>query len=677
MNKYPILLQDEEKACGAYCIAMILQFYGYQEEMKEIKKKARLNRNGISIKGIIECFKEYQIESKAYEASLQDIQNHVKLPCILYMIYEDIGHFVVLYDMKGDEYIIGDPARGLLTLYREEMIGHYTSRLIAITHVGRVPQIHYQTYSSFLKKLFLSYRQHMISCIIKGVEISLLGYFSSYFFQYIIDDVHIDTHFFYIIVMCITYGVIEIMKTHIEKIKTRKMISLQKAIDEELVFQSSMNMLSLPQSFFYQDKGYIQSELLSMFDLSEMSLTFFERLFLDGLSFIVFICGLFFLNFYMSLLVLGMYFIIGFISHRCLKQFQHLHKSYLESHFVYQHHLLELIENHFLIQRFSLLQKQREKSYDIYLDEALQKEKRSIFMNYLQTFIQYIIYIFYTMILILGFFFFQHHLLTIGQLMMFYMLVSYCMQPVLNLVSLTVEYQQMEIIYEKYKLFDKEETICKNAVKENILSIRFDNVSYAHGYQLPIFEHVDWVISRHYLLKGLTGSGKSTLLKLLMGYDLHYSGDIYINDQELRTIDLQSLYQHIGYTNETPTFLHTTLLSNFLCHDEKRIKQYLKIFGQENLIHMFSVVLCEDGSPLSLGQRQVVALIRLLCQDYDILILDEAFSHMDSRLAGRVIRYLLKNDKNKIYVIVSHQTRAVFKELGCAKLEQGCLKIEK
>lgn len=677
MNKYPILLQDEEKACGAYCIAMILKFYGYQEEIKEIKQKARLNQNGISIKGIIECFKQYQIESKAYEGSLQDIQDNVKLPCILYMIYEDIGHFVVLYEIKEESYLIGDPARGLLTLYEEEMHEHYASRFIMISHVGRVPQLGYQTYFTFLKELYLSYHQHLRSCLIKGLEISLLGYVSSYFFQYMIDDVYVDTHFFYIIVMCLTYGLIEIMKTHMEKMKTKTMISLQKAIDEDLVFQSSMNMLTLPQSFFYQDKGYIQSELTSLFDLSEASLNFFERLFLDGLSFIVFVLGLCFLNIYMTVLVLILFLIIAFISYHRLKKFQQLHKNYLEAHFVYQHHLLELIENHFLIQRFSLLQKQRERSYDIYLNEALYKEKRAVFMNQLQSLIQYIIYIFYVVILLLGFYLFQQHTLTIGQLIMFYMLVSYCIQPILNLISLTVEYQQMQIIHEKYKIFTKEEIVQKDKIRENISSITLDNVSYAHGYQLPIFEHVDWFIDHHYILKGLTGSGKSTLLKLFMGYDFHYSGDIYINDQELRTIDLQSLYQHIGYTNETPTFLHTTLLNNFLCPDEKRIKHYLKVFGQDNLIQLLSVVLCEDGNPLSLGQRQVVALIRLLCQNYDVLILDEAFSHMDSRLAGRVIRYLLKNDDQKIYIIVSHQTRAVFKEFGCAKLEQGHLKIER
>lgn len=677
MRKYPIELQDEEKACGAYCIAMILRYYGYQEELKKIKQKARLNQNGISILGIIECFKTYQIEAKAYQATLEDIHVSVQYPCILYMVYDDVGHFVVLYERKDDEYIVGDPARGLISIYQEEMDEHYAMHVVAITHVGRVPQLSYQSYFSFLKQTFQSYRKHMINLIMKGLWISLLGYMSSYFFQFIIDDIHVNTQFFYMVVLCVAYSCIELIKTRIEQIKTKAFISLRKAVDEEYVFDSAMRMLQLPYTFFTQEKGYIQSQLLSLFDLSEMSLECYERLFLDALSFVVFMVGMLFLNISMAILVLMMFILIMVIAYYRLQTLQDINKNYLEAHFVFQHHLLELIENQFVIKRFSMLQRQRERSYHIYLDEALLKEKQALFMNQLQSFIQYFIYIFYGLIMILGFYHYQQRHLTIGQLMMFYMLVSYCIQPVMNIVNLVSQYKQMKIIYEKYKIFELDKYEPKDHLQEKITSITLDNVSYAYGYQMPLFEHIDLKIDHHLLLKGKTGCGKSTLLRLFMGYDLEYSGDIYINHQELRTIEFSSLYQHIGYTNETPSFLHFTLLENFLCDDENKIKYYLKAFGQVELIEMLHMVLSEDGSPLSLGQRQVVSLIRLLCQDYDVLILDEAFSHMDTRLANKVMRYLLKNDEGKIYIMVNHQTKLVNKNVGCAIIEEGRLRNER
>ena len=669
MQKYPIYIQDEEMSCGAYCILMILKYYGYNEDIQKIKEKTRMNQNGITIKGLVECLKQYQIESKAYEASLKDIQEQVRLPCILYMVYDNIGHYVILYEIKEDEYIIGDPAKGLISLYQEDIKQYYAQRMIAITHVGRVPDIHYKSYYSFLVSIFEAYRQYIMKLIYKGIWISCLSYMSSYFYQILIDDIHQKTHFFYMIVLALTYGIIEMIKITVNQFKNKEVIRLTRAIDEDCVFQISMNLFSLPYSFFYQDKGQIQSQISTFYQLSEMSIEYFSRIFLDGFMFIVFIIGMFYLHSIMALCVCVMLIIISFLSYHYLQKIQDIHKTYLEAHFKYQHHLLELIENHFLIRRYSLIQSTRERSYHIFLDEALTKEKQSLYMNYFQHLLQYIIYIFYIVIMILGFYYFQKKILSLGQVLMFYMLMSYCIDPLFHLIEVFSEFKQTSLIYEKYKSFEVQEEE-KEKISERITSIRLDNVGYSYGYQLPLFEHIDYKIEKNLLLKGKTGSGKSTLLKLFMGYDMTYKGDIYINDQELRNLSLESLYQHIGYVCQTPTFLHLSLFDNFLCDDELKVREFLKIFHQEELVHMFHMILDEDGSPLSLGQRQVVAIIRMLCQDYDVCILDEAFSHMDAKLSAVVQRYLFQHDDNRIYIVVNHQTRTVRKGWDCLSMDK-------
>ena len=674
MHKYPIELQDEEKSCGAYCIDMILKYYHFYDEIKNIKKKARLNQNGISIRGMIECLKSYQIEAKAYEATLEDVVREVKCPCILYMIYDGIGHFVVLYEIKDEEYIIGDPAKGLVKMYIEEMNEHYGQRVILIKHVGRVPQLHYKSYRQFLKDTFFAYQRYMISLIWKGLWIAVIGSGSSYFFQILIDYIHLKTAFFYMAILAMAYTTLECIRTYMTQLKMKEMIHLQKAMDEDYVFQSLMNMLKQSHSFFYQDHGVIQSQLLSLFDLTEMSLECFEKFFLDGLFFVVLFVGMCLLNIWLALIVAVTFIVICVISYFRLKDFQSINKNYLEAHYLFRHHVLELIDNHSLIRYFHLFQRQRERSYHVYLDEALLKEKQALFLNQFQSLIQYLIVLCYGIVLLVGFYLFHLQHITMGQLIMFYMLVSYCIQPVLNMVALASQYKQVSLIYDKYKNFevDLEETKC--TLDQPITSIRYDDVTYAYGYQLPVLEHIDLNIQHHLWIKGITGSGKTTLLKLLLAEDLAYQGDIYINDLELRQIDLASLYEHIGYLNETPTFLHMTLQDNFLCQDEKKIQFYLKTFGQESLNDMMHIVLSENGYPLSLGQRQVVALIRMLCRDWDVLILDEAFSHMDTRLANKILRYLMKNDEGKIYIMINHQTKIVNKNMECVIIEKGKIK---
>lgn len=674
MHKYPIELQDEEKSCGAYCIDMILKYYHFYDEIKNIKKKARLNQNGISIRGMIECLKSYQIEAKAYEATLEDVVREVKCPCILYMIYDGIGHFVVLYEIKDEEYIIGDPAKGLVKMYIEEMNEHYGQRVIVIKHVGRVPQLHYKSYRQFLKDTFFAYQRYMISLIWKGLWIAVMGYGSSYFFQILIDYIHLKTAFFYMAILAMAYTTLECIRTYMTQLKMKEMIHLQKAMDEDYVFQSLMNMLKQSHSFFYQDHGVIQSQLLSLFDLTEMSLECFEKFFLDGLFFVVLFVGMCLLNIWLALIVAVTFIVICVISYFRLKDFQSINKNYLEAHYLFRHHVLELIDNHSLIRYFHLFQRQRERSYHVYLDEALLKERQALFLNQFQSLIQYLIVLCYGIVLLVGFYLFHLQHITMGQLIMFYMLVSYCIQPVLNMVALASQYKQVSLIYDKYKNFEVDLEKSKCTLDQPITSIRYDDVTYAYGYQLPVLEHIDLNIQHHLWIKGITGSGKTTLLKLLLAEDLAYQGDIYINDLELRQIDLASLYEHIGYLNETPTFLHMTLQDNFLCQDEKKIQFYLKTFGQESLNDMMHIVLSENGYPLSLGQRQVVALIRILCRDWDVLILDEAFSHMDTRLANKILRYLMKNDEGKIYIMINHQTKIVNKNMECVIIEKGKIK---
>ena len=107
-----------------------------------------------------------------------------------------------------------------------------------------------------------------------------------------------------------------------------------------------MNMLKQPETFYRQDDGVIQSQLLSLFELTEMSLECFEKFFLDGMFFVVLWIGMWFLNIWMTCIVSVVLLIIVLMSYRRLKDFQTLNKNYLEAHFHFGHHVLELIENH-------------------------------------------------------------------------------------------------------------------------------------------------------------------------------------------------------------------------------------------------------------------------------------------------------------------------------------------
>ena len=672
MKKYPIHLQDEENACGAYCISMILQYYGFHENIYEIKKHGRMNKKGMTLKSIIECLKWYQIEANAYECTL-DVLDKQQFPCILFTVEEELGHFVVLYEKKNDEYKVGDPARGLVVYQREELLEKYAHRVVIVKHVGRVPQLQWTSYREYLLEMGKMYKPEFITMVKRGLYISLLGYLSGYFFQIVIDGFHIKTHYFYMVMVCIVYTCVELIKNWILHMKKQDMIRLEKALNEECVFDVSMSMLEKPILFFQQDEGYIQSQILSFYDLSAVSIQYYEQLIVDGLSFLVFCIGMCWIGLPLFGLTIFMFISIGLCMNYYIERIQKLYKQEMECSFHYQHHLLELIQSSFFIQTYDLLQEIKEKSFHCFMDEEDAKEKFLVMNDNMHFYLKVIIFSFMGIILSLGFYLYTLEMMTKGNIVMFYMLLSYCIEPVSHFVMMLNQYKQMDIIYEKYRNFEKEEKDKKQIFNEKITRIVCDDVSYAYGYEKPVLEHVDCIIDHHLMMKGKIGSGKSTLLKLFMGYDLNYTGNIYINDHELRTLDLPSLYKHLGYVDASPCFLHDTLENNFLSHDNEKIDYYLKIFEQEELLDMMHYELGVDGHPLSMGQKQVVALVRALLQDYDVLILDEAYSHMDKNLSKRVMKYLADNEENKIFIVVNHQIKIVNKSFDYAIIEGGKL----
>ncbi len=672
MKKYYIELQDEPKACGAYCIYMILKNKGIHIELKSIKEKCRMDENGISIKGLLECLKEYQVEAKAYEASLDDIKENVILPCILHLNVDGYGHYVVLFEIHDDEYIIGDPAQGLITLYKEEIEQLYSSMMISILHIGRVPDDKEKDYFQFVKESFQLYLSEVFHFLLSGISISFFSFIASFMFQIIIDVINIKTPYFYMAMLSVAYIIIELLRLAMEKHQNIHLVELQRVLDEDYVLSPISHLVDLPMSFYHQSKAVIHSQLLSLYQLSEMSTSLFENILLHAIIFILFSIGLFFIQPILTGVILIMFIVIVIYMRYTVPHLKKISKNHLEKY--YQHHqtLLEYIENIFVLKRFDV--KNRKNDYhNIYIDYALSKEdkeKKSIIMN---SFISIMIQIAFFVILIIGLWFYSYKKISLGNLVTFYMLVQTMIPSFLSLVSLSFEYQQMKLIYERYKNFQYQK-VEKEKIKDSIKRITLDNVSYSYGYRQNLFEHVDLDIEKTLYVKGSSGSGKSTFLRLLMGNDLHYNGDIYFNDQELRDIDLSSLYEHIGYECDTPTFFRMSLYDNFLIDDRKKILSLLKSFGYSFLEDQFKVVLNEDGSPLSSGERQVVALIRLFLRDYDVYILDEVFSHMDTRSAGRIYRYIVKNYSDKILIMVNHQTKLVNRNDDYVIIDKGKLK---
>jgi ATP-binding cassette subfamily B protein len=139
-------------------------------------------------------------------------------------------------------------------------------------------------------------------------------------------------------------------------------------------------------------------------------------------------------------------------------------------------------------------------------------------------------------------------------------------------------------------------------------------------------------------LVGPTGAGKTTLMKLLIRLYDPESGRITVDGRDIRDVSIRSLREHVGYVSQEPFLFHGTVEENIAYGDPEvsavDIREAARVAGAHSFItdlpEGYDTMVGERGVKLSGGQRQRVAIARAVLDDPDILILDEATSHVDN-----------------------------------------------
>jgi ATP-binding cassette subfamily C protein LapB len=167
----------------------------------------------------------------------------------------------------------------------------------------------------------------------------------------------------------------------------------------------------------------------------------------------------------------------------------------------------------------------------------------------------------------------------------------------------------------------------------------------------------------HVGIIGRTGCGKTTLLKLLMKFYEPTSGDILVEDLELRQIDPADLRASIGYVPQDTMLFHGNIRENIVISapyvDDAAILQAAQLSGINTFVMQhpegFQRQVGEGGQALSNGQRQMISIARALLLDPPVLLFDEPSNSMDDATAAQVIELLIPYLANKTLILATHK----------------------
>tara|TARA_B100000035_G_C20909452_1_gene513259 strand:- start:108 stop:956 length:849 start_codon:yes stop_codon:yes gene_type:complete len=214
---------------------------------------------------------------------------------------------------------------------------------------------------------------------------------------------------------------------------------------------------------------------------------------------------------------------------------------------------------------------------------------------------------------------------------------------------------------------DKKNLINQNNLNHKKISnydLKVENL--AIGYEEIILNNINFNIKEgeFCLVSGNSGIGKSALLLTLTGIISSKSGSIKWGSNNLDEIDLSNFRKNISYCTTEPYLIEGTVSENILygIHDKisnQEIEDALKIchceFLKKQGVYSLNYQIKDDGSGLSAGQKQRIALARAILNKPRLIILDEATVNIDELLEEKIILNIKKFLPKTVYLAVSHR----------------------
>ncbi|EFF41449.1 ABC transporter ATP-binding protein, partial [Mycoplasmopsis alligatoris] len=213
--------------------------------------------------------------------------------------------------------------------------------------------------------------------------------------------------------------------------------------------------------------------------------------------------------------------------------------------------------------------------------------------------------------------------------------------------------------------------------------IEFKNISFAYPSkpEINVLENITFKINpgTTTALVGATGCGKTTISKILSKFYIPKHGDITIDEQSILKSSQHSWRKHIGIIMQDTFIFEDTIKNNLKCanenvSDEEIIKATKACSLHDFIMSLekgYDTIIKHNGSSLSEGQRQLLAIARAFIANKPIIILDEATSNIDTITELQIQKALKEMMKDRTMLVIAHRLSTIKESDNIIVLEKG------
>lgn len=201
------------------------------------------------------------------------------------------------------------------------------------------------------------------------------------------------------------------------------------------------------------------------------------------------------------------------------------------------------------------------------------------------------------------------------------------------------------------------------------LPVRLEHIRFGYLPNQPIIHDLSFQVKPGQLaaIVGPTGAGKTTLINLLMRFYDPESGNIWVDDKEIRMLKRKSLRKAYAMVLQDTWLFYGTVYEN-LAYGRKGVsREEVENAAKAAHIHSFierlpngyDTILTDEGTNISKGQKQLLTIARAMLLDAKMLILDEATSNVDTRTEQQIQRAMRKLMEHKTCFVIAHRLSTI------------------
>jgi ATP-binding cassette subfamily B protein len=644
-----------------------------------MRELAGTDRVGTNLLGLVEASEKLGFSAKAVKGAFEALPA-APLPAVAHVrTPEGLGHFIVLHKVTADGVVVADPGRGIERLSREEFTAAWTGYLLLLIPeqipVGATDRPAPVSPLRRLCGLLAGHLSIVVEAVVCAILMTVLGVATSYYVQHLVDSVLVRHEERLLHALGIGMVIIVIFRTLLGALRQYLLAHVGRKIDLALIAGFSGHLLRLPLKFFeMRQVGEILSRVNDTSKVREAISGTTTTMLVDGVLFVALLAVLWIYDVRLALVATAFVpvLVVTVIAHHPAAKRRSREAMEQAGHL--SAHLFEDVSGVETIKAFGAQRRRGEQGEERlvgFVQTIFSLEKLNISMSSLGMFVTAIAGI---VILWYGGCRVMDGALTIGELMFFYSLMGYLLEPLQRLASVNLKLQDALVAVDRlFQILDiepEQQNSTNKACFERVeQAIELRDVSFQYGCRSNVLEKLSLRIpaGKTVAIVGESGSGKTTLLKLLLGYYAPTEGRVLIDGVDLQDFELSSLRRRIGLVSQDPFIFNGTIAENIaLGRPEAPLAEVIaaaRAAGLDEFIaglpQRYDTVIGERGANLSGGQRQRMAIARALVCQPEIVIFDEATSHLDTATERAIQESLRTALAGKTVILVAHRLSTI------------------